>query len=473
MNPKLLRKKWMVMAIAGTVMVIFTLIACKRAQLVLTEENAFDMIVNQMLSEEKSFEIISAQEGVIKTPKRADPSDFLIFPFNVMPTEPENERWGDFANMDSLMSDLYKCGFNTAAFIETKNLQYARRNNLMAILYDDKKPLPMHTDKAEAWIEGIMASITDTLDLQAIHSIFLCDEPKTPDFPMYKIWTDAIKKKQVMPFINLFSNQIEKTVIPDYDEYLSKYLEQCDLPYFSYHYYPFKLAKVINGEVAKVDRVFRSQQFYSALEKMRDKSLETGIPFWNVILSIAHLNLAETTEETLALQVYSALAYGSKGIGYFTFYTSDKGNYRHGAIDRFGYHTPTWDLIRNINLQVHSLVPIYKNLKSVNVFHAETISSNGDVSNFTFSIDSAIAYSGILDNSPLLVGEFENVIDNKPYAIVVNKDIENSVYIKFKFKGYDTKDIVVVNQVNRTPQPFYKDFGSYLSPGYGVLLTVK
>ena len=462
-------RRFMAMAIAGMSIIIFT--ACKRERQSLTAERNCYMTFDQAFTEQSS-DMTFAQAGVFKTPKRADPSDFLIFPFNVMLTIPDSEPWGDFANMDEMMRDLYDCGFNTAAFIETKHLKHARNNNLKAILYDDRKPFPQHTDKAAKWIAEIMASVTDTLDRDAIHSIYLSDEPKTCDFPILKVWTDAIKEHKVLPYINIFSDHISKDIIPDYDEYLNQYIENCELPYFSYHFYPFKMVKVIDGGVTKVERVFYSKAFYSGLETIRDKSHAVGIPFWNVILSIAHLGYDETTEETLALQVYSALAYGSKGIGYFTFYTADKGNYRHGAIDRFGHHTKTWDLIRNINLQIHALMPVYKNLKSVNVFHSETVPRSGYAGDIAVYVDSVRAFSAISDNSPLLVGEFENIIDGKPYAIVVNKHLEHTTVIKFKFKGYESKKVIVVSQSNRSSRPFNGE-STWLAPGHAFLLTVE
>ena len=110
-------KRIMAMAIAGISIIILT--ACKRERQALTSERNCYMTFDQAFIAQSS-DMTFAQAGVFKTPKRADPSDFLIFPFNVMPTMPDSEPWGDFANMDAMMRDLYDCGFNTAAFIETK-----------------------------------------------------------------------------------------------------------------------------------------------------------------------------------------------------------------------------------------------------------------------------------------------------------------------------------------------------------------
>ncbi|MDR0700674.1 MAG: hypothetical protein LBG28_15865 [Tannerella sp.] len=50
------------------------------------------------------------------------------------------------------------------------------------------------------------------------------------------------------------------------------------------------------------------------------KSQQYNIPFWNVILGNTHFHYADPSPATLGVQVYSTLAYGGRGIGYFTHY---------------------------------------------------------------------------------------------------------------------------------------------------------
>ncbi len=45
----------------------------------------------------------------------------------------------------------------------------------------------------------------------------------------------------------------------------------------------------------------------------------------------------------------------------------DRRNYRLGPIDQFGHKTPTWDWLRNVNLQIHALAPTLITLRSVNL----------------------------------------------------------------------------------------------------------
>ena len=147
---------------------------------------------------------------------------------------------------------------------------------------------------------------------------------------------------------------------------------------------------------------------------------------------------------------------------YFTYYTPQVGNYRLGPIDRFGYRTKTWDMMRNINLQIHSLVPVYGTLKSVNVFHTGTIPRGGR------GVESAKLVESVGGDS-LLVGEFVDP-GGKPFALVVNKNMKSSVAfgIQFKEKGR----IMLISSFNKGRVPFTGE-QVWLAPGCGVLLTVE
>ena len=75
------------------------------------------------------------------------------------------------------------------------------------------------------------------------------------------------------------------------------------------------------------------------------------------------------SDATLHLQVYATLAYGGRGIQYFMYFTPGNGNYRLAAIDWFGNKTPTWDMLRRINKQIHALAPTLLKLRSTGVYH--------------------------------------------------------------------------------------------------------
>ena len=395
-----------------------------------------------------------AQKPADSVPNRIAPSEFIIFPWGGMPGDPATGQWGDLADMDAMMKDLYDCGFNTSGFIKGENFKYVRNNHLMGILIGSIDWAREATqEQADETIRKQMETITDPEDRKAVYAIYLRDEPNASLFPKLNIWSEAVKKQNVFPYINLFPDyaSAEQLGTKDYEEHLDKYVEICKPPYISYDNY-----SLFDGGRLDEDR------FYGNMESIRNKSLQAGIPFWNVISSNAHFNYAEPSDATFAIQVYSTLAYGGKGIGYFTYYTPQVGNYRLAPIDRFGYRTKTWRMMRNINLQIHSLAPTYGKLKSVNVFHTGKIPRGGQGVESTKLLES-------IGGDSLLVGEFVDP-DGKPYALVVNKRTQASASFRIQFK--EKGRIMIVSSFNRGRVPFRGE-QTWLAPGCGVLLTVE
>jgi hypothetical protein len=288
---------------------------------------------------------------------------------------------------------------------------------------------------------------------KAIHSFYVEDEPHSSLFPRLNLWSDAVKKHGILPYINLFPNYAASQQLgsKDYEEHIDSFVQTCQPPYLSYDNY-----SLFNDTRLNEDR------FYTNLEIIRKQSLQYNIPFWNVILGNAHFHYAEPSEATLNIQVYSTLAYGGKGIGYFTYYAPDRGNYRLAPIDQFGYHTKTWDIMRHLNLQIHSLAPVYCQLKSVNVFHVQNIPKNG------LGKDSTVHLKSINDGQ-FLVGEFVDSNGN-PYILVVNKNLKSSTTLEIVFKKEGKT--MLISPYNKGKIPYHGE-QCWLTPGAGVLLTVE
>ena len=395
-----------------------------------------------------------AQKQSDATPKRATPSEFIIFPWGGMPDDPAGGPWGDFADMDAMMRDLFDCGFNTSGFIGPQYVKHARNNQLKGILLPTFDPTrEVLQDTADHSVQSLLDSLADPEDRAAVYAIYLRDEPNAALFPRLNVWSDAVKKQGIMPYINLYPDYASPQQLGsrDYEEHLDHYVETCQPPYLSYDNY-----SLFEGGQLSEDR------FYGNLESVRNKSLQAKIPFWNVVLANAHFSYAEPSDATLAVQVYSTLAYGGRGIGYFTYYTPQVGNYRLGPIDRFGYRTNTWAMMRNINLQIHSLVPVYNTLTSVNVFHVGNIPRNSR------GVESAQLVESVSADG-LLVGEFVDPVGN-PYALVVNKDMQSSVAFRLQFK--EQGRIMLISPFNRGRTPFDGE-QTWLAPGCGILLTVE
>ena len=147
---------------------------------------------------------------------------------------------------------------------------------------------------------------------------------------------------------------------PDYESHVQTFLRDVHPPFLSWDNY-----SIINGEM--LDR------FYTNLEIIRRLALEAKVPFWNCILGTSAFFFMEPSDATLHLQVYAPWPMAGRGIQYFTYVTPEVGNYRLGALDPFGNRTPTWDMLRRVNLEIHALAPWFDRLTSTGVYHSDPV----------------------------------------------------------------------------------------------------
>jgi len=405
--------------------------------------------------------VVFAQKQAESPTKRVTSSEFIIFHWGVpgYGEFPASGEWGDFADMNAMMRDLYDCGFNSNGFTDINNLRqdlkHARNNHLTGMLWLANDTMREATqEEADKTVKTLIESMTDPEDRKAVYAVIVGSEPNASEFPRLNVWSEAVRKQGFMPFVNLFPNYATPGQLgtKDYEEHLDQFIEICKPSCLCYDNYSLYDGGHLNED-----------QFFGNLELIRNRVLQVDIPFWNVILSNAHFHYAEPSDATLTVQVYSTLAYGGKGIGYFTFYIPPIGNYRLAPIDRFGYRTKTWEMVRNVNLQIHSLAPVYSTLKSVNVFHTGKIPSGGQ------GVESAQLVESVGGGESLLVGEFVDP-DGKPYALVVNKNIKSSTAFSIQFKEKGQNMLISPSYKGRVP------FGGeqvWLAPGNGALLTVE
>ncbi len=376
---------------------------------------------------------------------RLEPEEFAIMPWGWTP--------GDLA----VLKDIHDCGFNLAGFVRIGDLKNVSRAGLKAFVYENS--IQVGDEEAELGDNEISKRVhavaRKTSGNPAVFGYYLRDEPGTSAFDGLKRWKDAwaMAAPGKVSYINLFpvyaSNQEQLKAI-DYDDYVQKYIETVKPSFISYDNY--SLMK--DGTLRK--------GYFENLEKIRNAALKNNIPFWNIVLSNAHFNYMDPSYEGLCFQLYTSLAYGARGISYFTYFAPKHGNYRYAPVDQFGHKTPVWYILQNINLQMHAMGTVYVKLKSVNVFHypkSEECANGLESSVFLAS----------LEGNDLVVGEFEDE-DKTPHVIVVNKNLTKSQNITLSFR--EQGKIYQVNNYTGSSEPFSGE-SSWLAPGQGRILFLK
>lgn len=372
------------------------------------------------------------------------PSEFTVLP------------WGGTSGDQSVYDTIRDCGFNLAGFVTVEELDKVAKAGLECLVRDSSihaSDAATQLDQAE--IDKRIADVVERIgNNPVVYGFYLRDEPNAAVFPGLGKWAAAVNKAAPgkLAYINLFPNYASAGALgtPTYDEHLAEYVKHVKPKFISYDHY----ALMDNGSLRG--------GYFQNLESVRAAALKNDIPFWNIVLSNAHFKYAEPTPAGFRFQLYTTLAYGARGISYFTYFAPHVGNYRLAPIDQFGNKTQTWNMLREVNLQLHKLGPVYITLKSVNVFHHPEIPEGCRGIESSKFIES-------LSGSQMLVGEFEDP-DGQPYAMIVNTSLHESTPFQVKFK-----DEGKVHRVS----PYTGNTGvwqgedCWLAAGQGMLLCLK
>ena len=109
------------------------------------------------------------------------------------------------------------------------------------------------------------------------------------------------------------------------------------------------------------------------LDRFRLASLKYDRPFWAFALSIQHGGLRRASESDLRWMVYTTLAYGAKGIWYFTYWAPAhmKGYDTRAIVTKDGERTDLFDSVSAVNHAIGEVGETLLKLKNVEVFHTD------------------------------------------------------------------------------------------------------
>lgn len=257
---------------------------------------------------------------------------------------------------------MQEAGLNISGFCRAEDLDKVRAAGLTCFVRDEwiNAHVPPNLPSDSEIREHFAHVKSEIGDNPAALGFFLRDEPAAPLMPGLGKLATALREAmpEKWPYVNLFPYRVspDRLGTRDYDSYVRMLVNTIRQPFLSYDNY-----SLVGGEML--------DSFYTNLEIVRRLSLEMKTRFWNCILANSHFNYMEPSDATFNLQVYSTLAYGGRGIQYFTYFSPTIGNYRLAAVDQFGNRTATWDMLRRINNQIYALAPTLIQLHSTGVYH--------------------------------------------------------------------------------------------------------
>jgi hypothetical protein len=149
------------------------------------------------------------------------------------------------------------------------------------------------------------------------------DEPQPSQFAALSTWSASVAARapDALRFINLLPNY----GFPDssvYPSYVNDFVRVVRPDVLCFDHYPdFGLPPSSDLSTAGYQR---------NLALFRTASQQAGIPFWNFMSTMPFNGRADVSEGQLRWQVFTSLAWGAKGILYFTYWTPSGASFQWG-----------------------------------------------------------------------------------------------------------------------------------------------
>ena len=337
------------------------------------------------------------------------------------------------AGFTTCIIDLKKGTLNTDA------LSFADSIGLRLFLTDE------NIENYIAGRDSLLYAIDSVTQAYETHPSFqgplLFDKPGLVDFANLAVLADYFTGKH--PNLDYFIQG------------LPNYASPARLDTANYSDYLSLLARKLKPSILSVEHFGISTEgvtpdFFSNLAAIRKIAIETNRPFWAYALVVPFGEHPAIVHSHIRVQLYSGLAYGAKGVQYFSFLPPERGSYKYGdaLLNDGGDRTKTfWDA-KSINAEIAQLGPTVMELKSTGVFFSAPIPP----AQAGFKPGLAIEK---IDAPTMLAGFFQGK-DGSEYVLLVNTDVDYGKLANITFAD-DVESVVEVSKNYMPPEVLHWD----------------
>jgi hypothetical protein len=316
-----------------------------------------------------------------------------------------------------------------------KMLDYCQSVGLKALVMDGRM---VHAiGGSEANKNTLDAIIKDYSDHPALFGYHIVDEPGAGAFPGLGEVVAYLKEKDPKHpgYINLlptYGRDFGVLGTATYEEHVRKYADIVKPFAISYDHYHFTYK---GGD---------RPDFFENLWTVRKVALEHKLPFWNIVLVTQHFDYRHLNEAELRFEAMQTLAFGAKGLLWFTYWMPAIEGWKHSIINADGTRDPHYDIVKKINADVLAIGNELIKCDSTEVFQPGTAVTTAPsiAANSPPRKPSANSPIKVLDEADLTVGVFK-AKDDKRLALIANRN----------YKG-ETKSRALVQPVNAAVEVF-------------------
>lgn len=382
------------------------------------------------------------------------PNEFPIGFWNGPPTSANQlNTWKTVAD-----ADFTFVGYTSRYSVDDNKrmLDYCEQVGLKATVVDPRiQWLAARMTGDVDWRSVIDAVIHDYGTHPALYSYFLADEPGLQRFDaLGRIHAEfRTRDPKHLPYINLYPSYASAKQLgtPTYSEHLRRYMQDVWPAVLSYDHYC-----LLRGS----DR----PDYFENLAVIRQHALKNNVPAWNIIQAMAFGGCRDPTGGEMRWQVYTSLAYGMRGILYFTYWPLGQGQ---AIVDADGKPTRRYAVVKQLNGEVRTLGKLLLALDSTGVYHTGLIPRGCT----TVPADLAVQLPRDL---PLLIGCFKDPAGTE-YFMLVNRNHQQNQRVGVALKPH----VIQVTEIDtRTAGESAKPlrggaFTTLLNAGEGRLFRLK
>ncbi len=283
-----------------------------------------------------------------------------------------------------------ECGFT---LIEC---DYGREMNLQVLAWCDELGLSANVRDAridnalagrEGWEAGLDEMIADYAPFASVNRYFLRDEPPDDYFPTLGRVADYLHAHD--PAHGEYINLLPYHAVPPaegedfrarYQRHIDAYCDTVHPTILSYDHYNLGMEEVPsrealngrheayvsaenrarNGWEDKIYAAVDGVNYYNNLEIVRENARRRGLPWMDIILLIEHWHYRHPLPAEIRWEAFTALAYGSAALSYFTYWTpgtahTEPWSYHHGIILADGTRGENYEIVKQLNAEIQTV----------------------------------------------------------------------------------------------------------------------
>jgi hypothetical protein len=364
--------------------------------------------------------------------------------------------------------EIAECGFNVVLppcgawdrELNRQILDLCQKTGLKAIVGDSRIVAKQPDDPDFA--RNLDAVMTDYAHHPALAGYFLMDEPSASAFPLLGAVSRHLRQKDPkrLPYINLFPNYANEQQLgtETYEEYIARYIKEVQPALMSWDHY----ALLESGE---------RNIYFENLEIVRKYCLQAKLPFVQIVLTVPHGPYRDPDEADLRWQAYTTLAYGAKGILWFTYWTppfDPLWRFRNAIINERGVPSSKYTILKDLHGRIRTLARTQVRLRSMGVYHTPPLPKG------TVALDSRSPIAEC-DTEEVLIGWLRDA-QRRDYLWIVNRSFRQSRRVVLRLRG-PVREVGVVDQIDGLTRSALYDTSSrslqtVLLPGEGNLFAL-